>query len=130
MATHPSVQQKAHEEIDRVIGTKRLPQFSDRNSGRMPYIEAIYRELLRITQPMPLSIPHSVSQDDHFKGYFIPKGWYYNWNSTIYTRSLPLLYLAEFFSRNNRFCECLVSFLDNLFSICSSDFVEADHNVK
>jgi len=74
MATYPTVQRKAHEEIDRVIGSKRLPDFSDRSSGKLPYIEAIYRELLRIAPSLPLSVPHSTAEDDYYKGYFIPKG--------------------------------------------------------
>jgi len=74
MAINPAVQKKAQEEIDRVIGTKRLPDFRDRDSGKMPYIEAIYRELLRIAPSLPLAVPHSASEDDYYKGYFIPKG--------------------------------------------------------
>ncbi|KAF4616553.1 hypothetical protein D9613_008553 [Agrocybe pediades] len=73
MATCPDVQRKAHEEIDRVVGSKRLPDYDDRLSGRMPFMEAIYREVLRIAAPLPLGFPHAVSEDDHYKGYFIPK---------------------------------------------------------
>ena len=45
MVLHPHVLQKAHEEIDRVVGTSRLPDFDDRES--LPYIEAIFQEVLR-----------------------------------------------------------------------------------
>lgn len=62
----------AQREIDSVIGNNRLPTFDDRTS--LPYIEAIYRELLRFTPPVPLCIPHCTNEDDHYKGYFIPKG--------------------------------------------------------
>ena len=71
---NPSVQGKAQAEIDRVVGSKRLPEFSDRNPKTMPYIEAIYLELLRMASPLPLCVPHAVAEDDHYKGYFIPKG--------------------------------------------------------
>jgi len=74
MARYPEVQRKAHAEIDQVVGSKRLPDFSDRDFGKMPYIEAIYREVLRLAAPLPLCVPHAVSEDDHYKGYFIPKG--------------------------------------------------------
>lgn len=72
MALHPLVQQKAQEEIDRVIGTDRLPGQEDRTS--LPYIEAVYREVLRWRPVTPLGVPHSTTADDIYKGYFIPKG--------------------------------------------------------
>jgi len=45
MLTHPEAQDKAQEEIDRVIGHERLPDFEDRPS--LPYINAILSEVLR-----------------------------------------------------------------------------------
>ena len=45
MATYPEVQKKAQQELDSVVGTHRLPSFGDRE--RLPYIEAILKELLR-----------------------------------------------------------------------------------
>ncbi|KIM42017.1 hypothetical protein M413DRAFT_410611 [Hebeloma cylindrosporum] len=72
MAVNPEIQCIAQREIDRVIGENRLPTFDDR--ALLPYIEAIYRELLRFAPPAPLCIPHSTTEDDHYKGYFIPKG--------------------------------------------------------
>ena len=72
MAIHPGIQEKAQTEIDRVIGRNRLPEFSDR--PKLPYIEGIYREVLRSRPPLPLGGPHALLEDDHYKGYFIPKG--------------------------------------------------------
>ncbi|KAH9478384.1 Cytochrome P450 monooxygenase 208 [Psilocybe cubensis] len=74
MAVNPNVMKKAQSEIDTVIGLNRLPTFEDRDS--LPYIEAIYREVLRSLPPLPLGGPHTTIQDDHYKGYFIPKGGY------------------------------------------------------
>ncbi|KAE9383003.1 cytochrome P450 1 [Gymnopus androsaceus JB14] len=68
---HPDVQAKAQEEIDRVVGRDRLPTFEDRLS--LPYIEAIYRELMRLHPPVPLGIEHSSIEDDSYLGYHIPK---------------------------------------------------------
>ena len=45
MALHPEVQAKARAELDRVIGTNRLPDFDDEED--LPYITAIVREILR-----------------------------------------------------------------------------------
>lgn len=72
MTINPEIQIVAQREIDSVIENNSLPTFDDRAS--LPYVEAIYRELLRFAPPLPLSIPHSTNEDDHYKGYFIPKG--------------------------------------------------------
>lgn len=72
LATHPDVQRKARAEVDRVVGMDRLPEFADRDS--MPYCEAVYRELMRWRPPLNIALPHCSSEDDMYKGYFIPKG--------------------------------------------------------
>ena len=72
MATHPDVQRKAQEELDRVVGHLHLPKFGDRK--QMPYVDAIYREILRLHPPLGLGIAHVSTEDDHYKGFFIPKG--------------------------------------------------------
>jgi len=74
MAITPSIQEKAQREIDRVVGRNRLPDFSDRPN--MPYVEAIYREVLRARPPLQVGITHCPMEDSHYKGYFIPKGWW------------------------------------------------------
>ncbi|KAF9043995.1 cytochrome P450 [Panaeolus papilionaceus] len=74
ITTHSEVQAKAHEELDRVLGTPpRLPTFEDRPV--LPYIEAIYREVMRwCPQAVAMGVPHATSEDEWYKGYFIPKG--------------------------------------------------------
>ncbi|KAF8908532.1 cytochrome P450 [Gymnopilus junonius] len=72
MTIHPEIQRKAQSEIDRVVGTGRLPNLEDRPS--LPYIDAIYREVLRFGPPVPMAVAHSLMEDDYYKGYFIPKG--------------------------------------------------------
>lgn len=52
MIKHTDVQRKAQEELDRVVGTDRLPTFEDRES--LPYIEAIIREAYRMLPVLPL----------------------------------------------------------------------------
>jgi cytochrome P450 len=72
MAAYPDIQRKAQAEIDRVVGPNRLPNFEDRES--LPYIEAVYREIMRWMPPTQLGVPRRASEDDYYKGYFIPKG--------------------------------------------------------
>ena len=71
IAKNPHVQKKAQEEIDRVIGRNRLPGVNDRPD--LPYIEAIYRELLRYEPPLGIGLPHSLMEDDIVNGYLLPK---------------------------------------------------------
>ena len=72
MVQYPEVQRKAHAELDEVIGRKRLPEFEDRDS--LPYLSAIYKEVLRWYPVFPFGIPHKVLEDDEYKGMGIPKG--------------------------------------------------------
>jgi cytochrome P450 len=72
MALYPEVQARAQAEIDAVVGNDRLPSFEDRD--RLPYVEALTKEALRWHSVVPTSVPHRVTEDNVFNGYFIPKG--------------------------------------------------------
>jgi hypothetical protein len=72
MALYPSVQKRIQDEIDRVVGTDRLPSYEDRPS--LPIVEAVVRETLRWRPVAPLAVPHTTVKDDVYKGYYIPKG--------------------------------------------------------
>lgn len=71
-ANNPHVQRLAQAELDRVVGTDRLPTFDDMSD--LPYCCAIVKEILRYHTVLPMSMPHCVTQDDIYEGYFIPKG--------------------------------------------------------
>ena len=45
MSLYPNVQRKAQEELDRVVGPDRLPEFSDYDD--LVYIQAIILEAMR-----------------------------------------------------------------------------------
>ncbi|KAJ3515357.1 hypothetical protein NLJ89_g1809 [Agrocybe chaxingu] len=72
MAAHPHVQKKAQEEIDLVVGSHRLPHWDDRPF--MPYVEAVFREVIRWRAITPFGISHCTTDDDVYRGYYIPKG--------------------------------------------------------
>jgi hypothetical protein len=92
MLMNPDAQTKAQEEIDRVIGTDRLPTFDD--ESKLPYVSALSKEVFRWQQVAPFgmssyslhisillvnflpcfsAIPHRLMEDDVYNGYFLPK---------------------------------------------------------
>ncbi|KAF2260004.1 O-methylsterigmatocystin oxidoreductase [Lojkania enalia] len=89
MTVFPEVQKKAQEELDRVIGSSRLPVSADRE--RLPYIEAIMKETHRWHPVLPMGLPHSSTEEDACRGYRIPKGaillpnnWYFTHDPSVY----------------------------------------------
>ncbi|KAI0081468.1 cytochrome P450 [Panus rudis PR-1116 ss-1] len=72
MAMYPEAQKRAQKHVDAVLGQERLALPEDRPS--LPYVDALIREVLRWKPSVPLAVPHQTSQDDVYRGYFIPKG--------------------------------------------------------
>lgn len=93
MTLYPEIQRRAQEELDRVIGTDRMPTFSDRKN--LPYIDALVKEAIRWHPVAPLGkssmtlfvqflfaeslcppsgLPHVPTEDTIVNGYTIPKG--------------------------------------------------------
>nr|QPL17769.1 cytochrome P450 [Wolfiporia cocos] len=70
MVLHPDVCQKAQAELDRVLGNGRLPELIDRDS--LPYIDCVLKEVYRWNPPVPLCLPHKLTQDDEYRGFHIP----------------------------------------------------------
>ncbi|KAG7427571.1 Multifunctional cytochrome P450 monooxygenase [Fusarium oxysporum f. sp. raphani] len=64
---------KAQEELDRVVGSDRLPTFDD--LPKLEYVRAIASETLRWRPVAVLGgTPHASTADHVYKGMFIPKG--------------------------------------------------------
>ncbi|KAH9174412.1 cytochrome P450 [Lactarius sanguifluus] len=72
LTLYPEVQRRAQAQIDSVVSRDRLPTFEDRS--RLPYIEAICKELLRWQMVAPMGFPHASTEDGVYRGFFIPKG--------------------------------------------------------
>jgi len=74
MINFEHVQRKAQEEIDRVVGAARLPSFEDRE--KLPYINALVKEVTRWWPIAPMGFPHTTTEDIELNGLYIPKGAY------------------------------------------------------
>ncbi|KAK1690546.1 cytochrome P450 [Colletotrichum godetiae] len=73
MCLNQEVQSKAHEEIDRIIGRDRYPEWSDEDS--LPYLAAVINETLRWRPAFALGgPPHAPIEDDIYNGFFFPRG--------------------------------------------------------
>ena len=72
MVMFPDAQQKAQEEIDRVVGRDRLPSFKDRD--QLPYVNGLVKETMRWWPIAPMGFPHTATEDIEYNGMYIPKG--------------------------------------------------------
>ncbi|KFY34347.1 hypothetical protein V494_06846 [Pseudogymnoascus sp. VKM F-4513 (FW-928)] len=102
MSVFPDVQKKAKEELDRVIGSQRLPVSADRDS--LPYIMAVMKETHRWHPGAPMGIPHTSTAEDTCRGYRIPKGTIMFPNTWWFTHD-PAVYPDPMIFRPERFLE-------------------------
>uniref|UniRef100_A0A7C8YSR8 Costunolide synthase n=1 Tax=Opuntia streptacantha TaxID=393608 RepID=A0A7C8YSR8_OPUST len=72
LLNHPQVLEKAKAEIDIQVGQDRLLEDSD--LPRLPYLQCIVSETLRMFPVLPLLLPHLSSQDCQIGGFDIPGG--------------------------------------------------------
>nr|QZP43557.1 cytochrome P450 monooxygenase CYP304F32 [Ephestia elutella] len=82
---HPELQDRVHEEIDRVVGSGRLPNLDDRSN--LPFTEACIREALRFDTLVPLGVPHRATESTTFHGYDIPEGTMFHANYLMLHKS-------------------------------------------
>ncbi|KAF9483153.1 cytochrome P450 [Pholiota conissans] len=89
MVLYPEVQKRIQAEIDSAVGPGRLPTMAD--SDQLPYLNAVLRELIRWQPISPIALPHRLTTDDVYNGYFIPAGTVVIANSWAVSRD-PTLY--------------------------------------
>ncbi|KAI9451342.1 cytochrome P450 [Russula earlei] len=97
MLKHPEYLKRAQVELDSVLGAgpSRLPTFEDR--PHLPFVDALFSETMRWGVPVPLGLPHRVTQDDFYDGHFIPKG------SLVFANIWAMLRDPEIFPDPDRF---------------------------
>ncbi|KAL5780170.1 hypothetical protein ACOSQ2_010907 [Xanthoceras sorbifolium] len=71
LLNHPAVLKKARAELDNYVGNERLADESD--LAKLPYIQSIVNETLRLYPAAPLLVPHESSEDTTIGGYYVPR---------------------------------------------------------
>ncbi|OSX58632.1 hypothetical protein POSPLADRAFT_1060526 [Postia placenta MAD-698-R-SB12] len=102
LTIYPQVVDKAQAEIDKVVGTSRLPELADRES--LPYLGCIVQEVHRWNPATPLGIPHRLQENDSYNGYGLPEGSMFITNTWAMSRD-PGLYPDPEVFRPERFEE-------------------------
>ncbi|KAJ7167123.1 cytochrome P450 [Mycena filopes] len=96
MVLHPECQVKAQEELRAVVGTDRLPDFSDR--ADLPYVECVFQEIFRWSPGVPLGIPHRCMEDNIYRGMLIPAG------STVFANIKGMTLDEQIYANPTPFC--------------------------
>ncbi|XP_004627780.1 cytochrome P450 1B1 [Octodon degus] len=68
---YPDVQARVQAELDQVVGRDRLPCMSDQPN--LPYVMAFLYETMRFSSFVPVTIPHTTTDNTFVLGYYIPK---------------------------------------------------------
>eukprot|EP01018_Ginkgo_biloba_P010784 Gb_38472 [translate_table: standard] len=71
MLLNPSIMKKVQEELESVVGLKRMVEESD--LPQLEYLKVVVKETLRLYPPGPLLIPHEAREDCIVGGYNIPR---------------------------------------------------------
>ncbi|KAK7305552.1 hypothetical protein VNO77_43458 [Canavalia gladiata] len=70
LVNHPEIQNKVREEIDRVLGPGH--QVTEPDTHKLPYLQAVIKETLRLRMAIPLLVPHMNLHEAKLGGYDIP----------------------------------------------------------
>uniref|UniRef100_A0A914YVV9 CYtochrome P450 family n=1 Tax=Panagrolaimus superbus TaxID=310955 RepID=A0A914YVV9_9BILA len=71
MMEYPEIQEKAHTELDKHVGSDRLVTLDDKPN--LNYVNAIVAETLRASMQSSINVPHRLMKDAVIEGYHIPE---------------------------------------------------------
>ncbi|CAL1373232.1 unnamed protein product [Linum trigynum] len=69
---NPNALTKLKEELDQAIGKDN--HFEESDIPRLPYLQAVIKEIFRLHPPLPLLLPHKAGADVEIGGFTVPKG--------------------------------------------------------
>ncbi|XP_050206490.1 cytochrome P450 81Q32-like [Mercurialis annua] len=72
LLNHPTILKKARDEIDKYVGKECL--LDESHLPKLPYLQNIISETLRLYPTAPLLVPHMSSDDCKVGGYDVPRG--------------------------------------------------------
>ncbi|KAL7124674.1 hypothetical protein ABFS83_14G064000 [Erythranthe nasuta] len=70
LINHPEIQKKLRDEIDTLVGPG--VQITEPDTYKLPYLQAVIKETLRLRMAIPLLVPHMNLHDAKLAGYDIP----------------------------------------------------------
>ncbi|EHA8591195.1 trans-cinnamate 4-monooxygenase [Cocos nucifera] len=70
LVNHPEIQRKLRHELDTVLGPG--VQITEPDTQKLPYLQAVIKETLRLRMAIPLLVPHMNLHDAKLGGYDIP----------------------------------------------------------
>ncbi|MED6187859.1 hypothetical protein PIB30_080490 [Stylosanthes scabra] len=68
---NPTTMKKLQKEIEDLVGINR--QVEEEDLDKLPYLDMVVKEILRLHPPVPFLLPHESSEDVTINGYFIEK---------------------------------------------------------
>jgi cytochrome P450 len=72
MTRHPEWWSRISDEMESIVGGKRLPMLDDLPS--LPILRAVLNEITRLWPVTPGGVPHLLTKDDVYQGYYLPAG--------------------------------------------------------
>ncbi|KAK6145203.1 hypothetical protein DH2020_022023 [Rehmannia glutinosa] len=70
LVNHPEIQKKLRDEMDTILGPG--VQITEPDTYKLPYLQAVIKETLRLRMAIPLLVPHMNLHDAKLGGYDIP----------------------------------------------------------
>ncbi|KAH6765748.1 cinnamate-4-hydroxylase [Perilla frutescens var. hirtella] len=70
LVNHPEIQKKLRDELDTVLGLG--AQITEPDTHKLPYLQAVIKETLRLRMAIPLLVPHMNLHDAKLGGFDIP----------------------------------------------------------